>query len=116
MKRLLGALAVSALLTISAHAADPIKIVVPFAAGGPVDMLARISRRMHARSSRCGRRGPRRCRRRDRGEQVARAAPTETLLFASLGSHVISPALRRSRATSPLKSFAPVALIGAGRA
>ena len=42
MKRLLGALARATLFAVPAHAADPIKVVVPFAAGGPVDALARI--------------------------------------------------------------------------
>jgi tripartite-type tricarboxylate transporter receptor subunit TctC len=42
MKRLLGALLAASLFAIPAKAADPIKIVVPFAAGGPVDALARI--------------------------------------------------------------------------
>ena len=40
--RLIGALLASAILAVPAQAADPIKVVVPFAAGGPVDALARI--------------------------------------------------------------------------
>src|SRR5205085_11645676 len=47
MTRLLAArcavaLFAAALFAVPARAADPIKIVVPFAAGGPVDALARI--------------------------------------------------------------------------
>jgi len=42
MKRLFGALFAASLFAIPAHAADPIKIVVPFAAGGPTDMIARM--------------------------------------------------------------------------
>ena len=41
MKRLFGAVA-ALLLASSAHAAEPIKMIVPFSAGGPVDALARI--------------------------------------------------------------------------
>ena len=42
MKRLFGALLAATLFAVPAQAADPIKMVVPFAAGGPVDALARI--------------------------------------------------------------------------
>jgi len=42
MKRLFAALAATVLLAAPAHAADPVKVIVPFAAGGPVDALARI--------------------------------------------------------------------------
>ena len=41
MKRLFAAFA-AILFAAPAFAADPVKIVVPFAAGGPVDALARI--------------------------------------------------------------------------
>jgi tripartite-type tricarboxylate transporter receptor subunit TctC len=42
MKRLFAALLAAAIFAFPAPAADPIKMVVPFAAGGPVDALARI--------------------------------------------------------------------------
>ena len=42
MRRLLGALIGLALTLGSQASADSIKVVVPFAAGGPVDMLARL--------------------------------------------------------------------------
>jgi tripartite-type tricarboxylate transporter receptor subunit TctC len=97
--------------------ADTIKVVVPFAAGGPVDMLARlISADMQGRlkadmvvENRSGGGGV------IATEQVARAAPDgKTLLFASSGSHVISAALRSGQLSyDPVKSFAPIAFVGA---
>jgi tripartite-type tricarboxylate transporter receptor subunit TctC len=116
MKRLLGALAVSASLTISAHAADPIKIVVPFAAGGPVDALARIvAQELTTRlasdvvvENRGGAGGLLAV------EQVARApADGRTILFASVGAFVITNALKPQAGYEQLKVFAPVARIGA---
>jgi tripartite-type tricarboxylate transporter receptor subunit TctC len=101
----------------SAHAADTIKVVVPFAAGGPVDLLARlVSADMQTRlntemviENRGGGGGV------IATEQVARAAPDgKTLLFASSGSHVISAALRAGQLNyDAVKSFAPVAFVGA---
>ena len=47
-------------------------------------------------------------------ETVARAAPDgKTILLASLGSQVISPALRPPHGYDPVKSFEPVMLVGA---
>jgi tripartite-type tricarboxylate transporter receptor subunit TctC len=116
MKRLLGVLAVSALLTIPAHAADPIKIVVPFAAGGPVDALARIlAQELAPRlasdvvvENRGGAGGLLAV------DQVARApADGRTILFASAGAFVITNALKPQAGYEQLKVFAPVARIGA---
>jgi tripartite-type tricarboxylate transporter receptor subunit TctC len=116
MKRLLGALVVSALLTIPSHAADPIKIVVPFAAGGPVDALARIlAQELTTRlasdvvvENRGGAGGLLAV------EQVARApADGRTILFASVGAFVITNALKPQQGYDQLKTFAPVARIGA---
>jgi tripartite-type tricarboxylate transporter receptor subunit TctC len=101
----------------AAFAADTIKIVVPFAAGGPVDMLARlIASDMQTRlntemviENRGGAGGVLAT------ELVARAQPDgRTLLFASSGSHVISAALRAGHISyDPVKSFAPVGFAGA---
>jgi tripartite-type tricarboxylate transporter receptor subunit TctC len=115
MKRLFGALAAT-LLAIPAHAADPIKMVVPFAAGGPVDALARIvaaelAPRLQADvvvENRGGAGGLLAV------EQVMRAAPDgRTILFASVGAFVITNALKPQPGYEQLKSFAPVARIGA---
>jgi tripartite-type tricarboxylate transporter receptor subunit TctC len=115
MKRLLGALA-AILLIAPAHAADPIKMVVPFAAGGPVDALARIlANELAPRlqtdvvvENRGGAGGLLAV------EQVARSAPDgRTVLFASVGAFVITNALKPQPGYEQLKVFAPVARIGA---
>jgi tripartite-type tricarboxylate transporter receptor subunit TctC len=97
--------------------AQSIKVVVPFAAGGPVDTMARlVSSDMQTRlktdmvvENRGGAGGVLAT------EQVARAAPDgKTLLFASSGSHVISAALRSGQLSyDPVKSFAPIGFVGA---
>jgi tripartite-type tricarboxylate transporter receptor subunit TctC len=98
-----------------ASAADAIKIIVPFAAGGPVDMVARLlASEMQPRlgmdvivENRGGAGGALAM------ETVARAAPDgKTLLMGSLGSHVINPSLRGAQGYDPAKSFAPIALVG----
>ena len=115
MKRLFGALA-AALFAMPAYAADPIKMVVPFAAGGPVDALARIV------AAEIGPRLQTDVVVENRGgaggllavEQVARAAPDgRTILFASVGAFVITNALKPQAGYEQLKTFAPVARIGA---
>ena len=120
MKRLFaarGAVAlVATLLAAPAQAADPIKMVVPFAAGGPVDALARIvaaelAPRLQTDvvvENRGGAGGLLAV------DQVMRAAPDgRTILFASVGAFVITNALKPQPGYDQLKSFAPVARIGA---
>ncbi len=117
MKRLLPAFAALAIAFSGTAQAQSIKVVVPFAAGGPVDTLARlIASEMAPRlkteivvENRGGAGGVLAT------ELVARAAPDgKTLLFASSGSHVISAALRAGKLSyDPAKSFAPVAFAGA---
>ncbi len=96
--------------------ADTVKIIVPFAAGGPVDQWARVL--AHELGPRLGADVIVE----DKGgaggaigsETVARAAPDgKTVLLASLGSHVISPALRPPGGYDPVKNFEPVMLVGA---
>src|SRR5436190_22883107 len=116
MKRLIGALLAACLFAIPAHAADPIRIVVPFAAGGPVDALARIfAQELAGRlasdvvvENRGGAGGLLAV------DQVARApADGRTILFASVGAFVITNALKPQPGYDQLKVFAPVARIGA---
>src|SRR5436190_4937336 len=115
MNRLFGAL-VAMLFVTPAQAADPIKMVVPFAAGGPVDALARIvanelAPRLHTDvvvENRGGAGGLLAV------DQVMRAPPDgRTILFASVGAFVITNALKPQPGYDQLKSFAPVARIGA---
>ena len=119
MKRLGILLAGLSLLALSTNAtpgiADTVKIVVPFAAGGPVDQLARIlaaelgsvlgdSVIVENRGGAGGALG---------SEMVARAAPDgNTILLASLGSQVLSPLLKPPTTYDPIKAFAPVMLVG----
>ncbi len=104
-------------LTVSAPAkADTVKIIVPFAAGGPVDQWARVLAHglgplldadiiVEDKGGAGGAIG---------SETVAHAAPDgKTILLASLGSQVISPALRPPHGYDPVKSFEPVMLVGA---
>src|SRR5215468_12230532 len=119
MNRLGVLLAGLLLLAISTNAtpgiADTVKIVVPFAAGGPVDQLARVLAAelgpvlgdnviVENRGGAGGALG---------SEMVARAAPDgRTILLASLGSQVLSPILKPPTTYDPIKAFAPVILVG----
>jgi tripartite-type tricarboxylate transporter receptor subunit TctC len=114
--RLIALVALAFSLAAPARA-DSIKVVVPFAAGGPVDTMARlVSSDMQTRlktdmviENRGGGGGV------IATEAVARAAPDgKTLLFGSSGSHVISAALRAGQLSyDPVKSFAPIGFVGA---
>jgi tripartite-type tricarboxylate transporter receptor subunit TctC len=116
MKRLLAVLFLFAFAAaFSAAAADQIKLVVPFAAGGPVDLIARtIAAELPARlnaeviiENRGGAGGV------IGTDLVAKSAPDgRTLLQASLGSHVLSAALRTQLGYDPIKSFTPIAFVG----
>ena len=99
----------------SPASADTIRIVTPFAAGGPADQLARLlAQELPARlradvvvDNRGGGGGA------IGTEAVARAAPDgKTLLLGSMGSHVISATLRAPLAYDPVASFEPLVLIG----
>jgi tripartite-type tricarboxylate transporter receptor subunit TctC len=116
MKRLSVALLAAVLFVVPARAAEPIKIVVPFAAGGPVDALARIlANELAPRlqtdvvvENRGGAGGLLAI------DQVARApADGRTILFASVGAFVITNALKPQPGYDQLKTFAPVARVGA---
>jgi tripartite-type tricarboxylate transporter receptor subunit TctC len=114
MKRLLAA-AILLASALPASMADQIKLVVPFAAGGPVDLIARtiataLPARLNAEviiENRGGAGGV------IGTELVAKSAPDgKTLLQASLGSHVLSAALRPQLSYDPIKSFTPIVFVG----
>lgn len=112
---LCGLCAVASLLLAPPAKAGTVKMVVPFAAGGPVDQLARLL------ASELGPKLDANVIVDDRGgaggaiasEYVAHAPPNgETVLLASLGSQVLSPILKPPTAYDPVKSFEPVMLVG----
>ncbi len=99
----------------SARADETIRIVVPFAAGGPVDAMARLLADGMQQAlgttiivdDRAGAGGV------IGTEAVARASPDgRTLRVGSQGSHVISALLRDDLRYDPVKSFAPLAMVG----
>jgi tripartite-type tricarboxylate transporter receptor subunit TctC len=111
----LAGLTCAALLFATPAFAETVKIVVPFAAGGPVDQVARIL------AAELGRPLAADVIVDDRGgaggtigsEFVAHATPDgTTMLLASLGSQVLSPILKPPAAYDPVKSFEPVMLVG----
>ena len=91
-----------------------IKLIVPFAPGGPVDVMARlVAQHLSERfgqpvvvENRPGAGGT------IASKLVATAEPDGyTLLFASAGSLAISPALYKNLGYDPIGGFAPVALV-----
>jgi tripartite-type tricarboxylate transporter receptor subunit TctC len=112
-----GALAVAAARVAQAQSypTRPIKIIVPFSAGGPGDVMARVAgQRMSATlgqnlivENRAGAGGTTGAR------AAAQAGPDGyTLMLANTSTMVIGPAVYRDVGYDPLKSFALVALFG----
>ena len=121
MKKILGRIAaLAAAVAIAAPAAaqnypsKPIKIVVPFAAGGAVDLLTRVlADKLGAQLGTTivvepvvgagGNIG---------SAAVAKAAPDGyTLLMATTGTHTINPGLYKSMPFDAVKDFAPITVI-----
>ena len=112
---LLAAAAACALLpglaTAQAFPSKPITIIVPFAAGGTTDILARIiAQGMGAElgqsvvvDNRAGAGG-------NIGGQVAARAPADgyTLFMGTVGTHAINAALYKKMPFDPIKDFAPL--------
>lgn len=92
----------------------PVRIVIPFAAGGVPDVLGRIvadrltqiHRQPFILDNRAGAAG-------NIGtELVAKSAPDGyTLLVGSAGTHGINPALYRQIAFDPVRDFAPISML-----
>ncbi|MES2508419.1 MAG: tripartite tricarboxylate transporter substrate binding protein [Pseudomonadota bacterium] len=109
-----GALLAPTLASAQVFPAKPIRIVVPFAAGGSSDLLARAV----ARTMSEGLKGPVVVENKPGAggviamEAVAQSpADGYTLLFATNGTHSIGPALYPARKIDPLKDLAPVGLL-----
>ena len=112
---LLAAAAACALLpglaAAQAYPSKPITIIVPFAAGGTTDILARIiAQGMGAElgqsvvvDNRAGAGG-------NIGGQVAARAPADgyTLFMGTVGTHAINAALYKKMPFDPIKDFAPL--------
>jgi tripartite-type tricarboxylate transporter receptor subunit TctC len=115
MYRLFAVLGAVAMASATPAAADSVRIVVPFAAGGPVDMVARLlaqelQPRLNADvvvENRGGAGGAL------AGAEVVRSpADGKTLYLASHGAFVINAVLRPPTTYDPLKAFVPIALVG----
>lgn len=96
----------------SGYPSRPARIVIPFSAGGPTDIVARIiAERLSARlgqtfvvEARPGAGGA------IAAEAVARAAPDgHTLLIGTATTHAVNPALQTRLPFDPVADFAPIA-------
>lgn len=115
MRRWFCALLLAGLLAAPAQAQQGIRLVVPFAAGGPADTLARLVAPGMGQAlgqtvvvdNRGGAGGAL------ANEIVARAAPDgNTLVVGSLGVQVLSPSLQARLPFDTRRDFEPVALFG----
>jgi tripartite-type tricarboxylate transporter receptor subunit TctC len=112
---LLALLAGGAALAEDAYPSRAVRVVAPFAPGGPPDVAARIlGARMGEllgqtfvvdnRSGAGGNVG---------GDAVAKAAPDGyTLLMATVSTHVTNPGLYKHMPYDPVADFAPIGLVG----
>ena len=101
------------LLAHAQYPDKPIKIIVPYPAGGTTDLLARslaprLSERLNQPvliDNRAGAGGV-------IGSQVVAKSPADgyTLVFGSIASHGILPAVQNPAPYDPLKDFAPISL------
>jgi tripartite-type tricarboxylate transporter receptor subunit TctC len=108
-----AAVAVAPLAAWAAFPDKPLRLVVPFPPGGAADLMARgLAQHLGEQlgqqvivDNRGGAGGTVAC------EMVARApADGYTLLFGTMGTHAINPALYPKLRYDPLKDFAPIAL------
>lgn len=98
----------------TSYPSRPIKMIVPFAAGGGTDIMARLAATHMGKTlgqpmvvdNRAGAGGS------IGSDQVAKAAADGyTLLMATVSTHAINPALFPSLPYDPLRSFAPISLL-----
>jgi len=112
---LAAACAIAGAASAETYPAKPVRILVPFAAGGPADVVARLIG--HRLSTTLGQTFVIENRAGAGGTIAARAAAEAeadgyTLLLANTSTLVIGPAIYRQAGYDPAKSFAPVALLG----
>jgi tripartite-type tricarboxylate transporter receptor subunit TctC len=115
-RRLLGGLALAAVAMplgafAQAYPAKPITIVVPFAAGGTTDILARVIGQALTKDlgqsvivdNRAGAGG-------NIGAQFAAKSPADgyTLFMGTVGTHAINQSLYKKLPFDPIKDFAPL--------
>ena len=92
------------------YPSKPIRIVVPFVAGGAVDLLARImGQKLHgvARPAR-DHREPSRRRRQRAADLVAKSPPDGYTILQNTNGLAISPALYQKLPFDPVKDLVPV--------
>jgi tripartite-type tricarboxylate transporter receptor subunit TctC len=97
------------------YPSKPIRMVVPFAAGGPTDIVARVMGAKMAEQlgqaivveNRTGAGG-------NIGADVVAKAPADgyTLLMATVSTHAINPGLYRNMPYDPVRDFAPIGQVG----
>lgn len=112
----LGGLASSSALAQSTWPTKPVRIVVPFAAGGTTDLLGRAMAvelqkafgQAFVVDNRAGAGG-------NVGADMVAKAPADgyTLLMGTVGTHGINRALYEKMPFDPIKDFAPISLVAA---
>ena len=114
-RALLAALAATAACVAQAQYPDkPVRLIVPFPAGGPTDIVARPLAQLLGEAwkqpvvveNRGGAGGS------IGAEQVAKAPPDGyTLFMATVGTHAINQTLYRKLPYDPVRDFTPIALV-----
>ena len=97
------------------YPAKPVRVIVPFPAGGPTDIVGRVIAgklsdllgQQFVVENRTGGGG-------NIGTEVVAKAPPDgyTLLVATVSTHAINPGLYKKLSYDPVKDFAPVAQVG----
>lgn len=112
-KGLLGILLVTLMSSLHAYPTKPIKLVVPYPAGGAADVMARsLALKMSTElgqpiviDNKGGASGT------IASEFVAKSTPDGyTILFGAMQTHAINPALYDKLRYDPIKDFAPISL------
>ena len=108
---LAGALGIAGAASAQTFPTRPMTMVIPFAAGGPTDVLGRVDGAAHERDPRPAGRGRERRRRRrhDRLEARRRAAPDGyTFVLGTVGTHAQNQTLYKKPLYDAATDFTPV--------